>query len=102
MAICVQIFRGQGVFIEGRGYGTVHRFESPTEVLIKFREGFETIPLNQLLPVSNLPNLVTVAHRYHENDLELSPRDRDDQYEPEVSDEEPQEQREEFAEEMDD
>jgi hypothetical protein len=96
MATSVQVFRGQGVLVEGRGYGTVHRFESPTELLIKFREGFETIAVNQLLPASDLESLVTIGHRYQESDLELdlSPRGREDELEPELSDEEPDEQRE--------
>lgn len=108
----VNVFRGNGVFVkgEGRGYGTIHNFVTPETVRVRFRSGFDEVAIADLLPVSNLESLVTVAHRYHEDNLELdfSPRNRDDQLEAELSDEELAEQKDEeiqeaeFAEEIED
>ena len=65
MSIRVAIFRGQGIRV-GNRHGVAHRYASPTEVIVRFKDGFETVATNQLLPVSNLQTLVTVTHRYHE------------------------------------
>lgn len=89
MGIRVAVFRGQGVRVDSR-CGVVHGWTSPTEVRIRFREGFEMVALDRLLPVVALGS---VARRFEEHDLEieLSMREinRDDQLEPELSDEEP-------------
>jgi len=68
MSIHVAIFRGQGVRVQGRGYGVVHRFVSPTEVLVKLRDGFATVQIADLLPVAALDQ---VAKRYEEYEIEL-------------------------------
>jgi hypothetical protein len=84
MAICVQIFRGQGIFTKDRGYGTVHGFVSPTEIRIRFREGFEVVPIDEVLPVVALES---VAQRFEERqiEIELDPiTRRNNELEPEV------------------
>jgi hypothetical protein len=88
MSIRVAIFRGQGVKIQGRGYGVVHRFVSPEEVLVKLRDGFTTVQVADLFPVAALDQ---VAKRYEEYDIDLELSARPvgrDQLEPDVSDEE--------------
>ena len=88
MGIRVDVFRGQGVRIGKNRYGVVHSFVSPTEVLVRFKEGFETVTLDQLLPVVALTG---VAERFeeHEIELELPGRtetgDRDTELEPDLS-----------------
>ncbi len=84
MAICVPIFRGQGIFTKDRGYGTVHGFVSPTKIRVRFREGFEVVPVDQLLPVVALES---VAQRFEERqiEIELDPiTRRTNELEPEV------------------
>ena len=90
MRVCC--FRGQGVFKEGRGYGAIHAFVSPTEVLVKFRSGFDTVQIADLLPVAALDQVAKRLEE-HEIDLELSVEvkvSRDDELEVDLSDEEPE------------
>lgn len=51
MKVCC--IRGQGVRV-GNRFGVVHRYVSPSEVLVKFRDGFETVPVDQLLPATEM------------------------------------------------
>ena len=92
MGIRVNAFRGQGVRIEGRGYGVIHGFVSPTEVRVKFREGFEMIRIDELLPVVVLDSVGT---RFEEREFEIELADpvgrRDNEIEPDVTDEESEE-----------
>ncbi len=67
--IKVNCFRGQGVFIEGRGYGTIHDFVSPTEVRVRFREGFDNVRIDELLPAVLAPD--GVAQMVGEADLDV-------------------------------
>lgn len=64
-------------------------------MLVKFRDGFETVQIDQLLSVAALES---VARRFNEREieLELGPgRKRDMELEPELGDEELAEQHEE-------
>jgi hypothetical protein len=85
MSIYANVFRGQGVRVSNR-FGVVHRFTNPGEIVVRFKEGFETVSLDQLLPVAAIQD---VGHRFAERDieLELSPMERHDgELSPDVDD----------------
>jgi hypothetical protein len=86
MSIYANVFRGQGVRV-GNRYGVIHKFTSPGEIVIRFKEGFETLSLSQLLPAAAIQD---VGHRFAERDieLELTPMEQHDgEIEPDVIDE---------------
>jgi hypothetical protein len=87
MSVHLDIFRGQGVRV-GNRYGTIHAYAEAGKVRVKFKDGFETLSLDQLLPVAAIQG---IAHRFAERDLELelpTPMEqRDGEIEPDVSDE---------------
>ena len=67
MSISASVFRGQGVRV-GNRFGVIHKFTNPGEIVVRFKEGFETVSLSQLLPVAAILN---VGHRFAEPDIEL-------------------------------
>jgi hypothetical protein len=87
MSVHLDIFRGQGVRVGGK-YGVIHSYTTPGKVLVRFKDGFETIAIDQLLPVAAIQD---IGHRFAERDLELelpTPMEqRDGEIEPDVSDE---------------
>lgn len=85
----VYLTRGNGVFVNGFGYGVLHQFISSTEVKVKFRSGFEVIKISDLLPVVALNE---VASRFGEREIEVHlptlMEAHDGELEPEVSEDE--------------
>jgi hypothetical protein len=89
MSVYANLFRGQGIRV-GNRYGVIHRFASPSEIVVRFKEGFETLSIAQLLPVTAIQD---VGHRFAERDieLELTPMEQHDgEIESDVCDEEKQ------------
>ena len=86
MIALVNAFRGQGVKV-GERFGVIHRFTEPGKVVVRFKEGFESLSLDQLLPVAVIAG---IGSRYAEKDLELeipTPMEQHDgELQPEISD----------------
>lgn len=86
----VLVFRGQGVRV-GNRFAVVHKFVSPTEVEVRFKEGFEIVCIADLLPVAQIEE---VARRYNEEiEIDLGSPDRG-KFEPEAWEQEEREEHE--------